>query len=189
MSDLNTNPAPPEAEKNELRRVVVLRRGKTKGSSGLRRIGFAALAVLGLLAVGTAIGFRVSNAFFEPPPLEAREGIMSERVNGGLYALEVATPRGQARWMLEFDAEIVTKDGPSNPLQLRDALEKLVIAATSLPVVNMDPDPGNAMRAAMLSIAAEHYPWLIDIYMRRSDLRAKTASLSDFGEAMRNLGQ
>lgn len=165
-------------------RIVVLRRRPEEGRPALRTALIGA-GVLALLLVGSQAGYRGA-ALFAPEPVAVSEsGTLIERVNGGLYTLELARPQGQARWMLEFDADIVTREGPGNPLEIRDALERLVIAASSMPLVQSAPDPDVAMRAAILAVAASHYPWLVDIHMRRSDFRPTGNKLREMGAAMR----
>lgn len=165
-------------------RIVVLKRRPEAGRPGLRKALIGA-GVLALLAVGSQAGYRIAAVFTPEPVALSEEGTLVERVNGGLYTLELARPQGQARWMLEFDADIVTREGPDNPLELRDALERLVIAASSMPLVQTAPDPDEAMRAAILAVAASHYPWLVDIHMRRSDIRAPANKLEEMGAALR----
>lgn len=171
------------------RRVLVLRRGTLQAPADRRwlRGWLIAAGAVGLLLVGTSAGHRLATLLApEPAPLSETSGTLTERVRGGLYTLELAMPAGQARWMLEFDAEIVTREGPDNPLALRDALEKLVIAASSMPIVQMSEVPDEMMRATILAIAAQDYPWLVDIHMTRSDIRATSGSkLQAMGEALR----
>lgn len=176
MADLD----PPESK---TRVIVVLRRPETGG--GVRGPLVAAAAITAL-TVGLAFGYRGAGFLGEDPPalIDGRP-VLTERVHGGIYALELALPTGKARWMLEFDAEIVTHNGPSNPLELRSALERLVIEATSTPIVQTAPQPELAMRQAMLAMAKQDFPWLLDIYMTRSDLRAAVDRLGGIGEAIR----
>lgn len=158
----------------------------SRGSKLAKRLPLIGVGVIVALLLGLALGYRAAEALLVLPAPELPDGKLTERVNGGIYALELAMPQGQARWMLEFDAEIVTHDGPKNPLELRDALEKLVIAASSLPMVQTSTDPDVAMRKAILAMAAQSYPWLVDIFMRRSDIRAPENKLKAMGDAMRN---
>jgi hypothetical protein len=176
MADLDS----PETKR---RVIVVLRRPSQEGS----RTKLVAAAAIAALAVGLSFGYRAAE-MVGGTPSELVDGrpVLTERVNGGIYALELALPHGKARWMLEFDAEIVTHDGPSNPLELRNALEKLVIDATSTPLVQTATEPDIEMRRAMLAMAKQDFPWLVDIYMTRSDLRAEVNRLSGIGEAMRS---
>jgi len=165
-------------------RIVVLKRRPEAGRPVLRN-ALIATGMLALLAVGIQAGYRIAGLFTPAPKVPVEEGTQVERVNGGLYTLELARPQGQARWMLEFDADIVTREGPDNPLELRDALERLVITASSMPLVQTAPDPDEAMRAAILAVAASQYPWLVDIHMRRSDIRAGSDKLKAMGAAIR----
>lgn len=160
--------------------------GAREGFTQKLRTPMIMVGVVAVLVLGAFVGHRfaaimpelVAQDSAEPPPL-------IERVDGGLYTLELAMPQGQARWMLEFDADIVTQQGPTNPQELRDALEKLVIQASSLPLVQTAPEPNVEMRKAILTIAKHYYPWLVDIHMRRSDIRAPSNKLKAIGEAMR----
>lgn len=169
------------------KRVIIVLRPQGAGSArNLRPLLIGGAAVFALL-VGSAIGYRLAESFVQTAGPVTENVDLVERVNGGLYALELATPKGQARWMLEFDADIITREGPSNPLELRDALEKLVIGATSLPLVQTASNPDVAMRKAILAMAKQDYPWLVDVHMRRSDIRATQNKLQSMGEAMRHL--
>lgn len=170
----------------EPRRVIVVLRRKPEASP-LKRTLLVSAAALFVLVLGIGLGHRTAGLFAPAPPAAEVAGQLSERVSGGLYALELATPTGQSRWMLEFDAEVVTRDGPKNPLELRSALEDLVITATSLPLVQASEAPEEDMRKAMLAIAAQNYPWLLDVYMTRSDIRVSTDKLGGIGRALRNL--
>ncbi|RRH75787.1 hypothetical protein [Falsigemmobacter faecalis] len=165
-------------------RIVVLRRRPEAGRSNLRNALIGA-GMLALLAVGIQAGYRIAGLFSPEPVAVVEAGTLVERVNGGLYTLELARPAGQARWMLEFDADIVTREGPDNPLELRDALERLVITASSMPLVQTSSSPDEAMRTTILAVAASHYPWLVDIHMRRSDIRAPGDKLKEIGASIR----
>lgn len=185
----DTTPAPEASALagEEKKRVIVLLRPKEANAGRkLRPLLIGGAAVLALL-IGSAMGYRLAESFAPSSGMTAENANLVERVNGGLYALELSTPKGQSRWMLEFDADIVTREGPSNPLELRDALEKLVIAATSLPLVQTASNPDMAMRSAILAMAAQDYPWLVDVHMRRSDIRAAQNKLQSMGEAMRHI--
>lgn len=177
MADLDT----PEAKR---RVIVVLRRAPQDGP----RAKLVAAAAISALAIGLAFGYRAAEMAGGSSAPELIDGrpVLTERVHGGIYALELALPHGKARWMLEFDAEIVTHDGPTNPLELRNALEKLVVDATSTPLVQTATEPDIEMRRAMLAMAKQDFPWLVDIYMTRSDMRAEINRLSGIGEAMRS---
>ena len=166
--------------------TIILRRRKESG--GLRGLFLPMAAASVALALGAGLGFQgaaVIGPYLGPSPSEQETPQLTKRVSGGVYALELAKPLGQARWMLEFDAEIQTKDGPDNPAELRNALERLVIEATAMPIVQVSQDPSMAMRSAMLAVAAQDYPWLVDVYMTRSDMRAPNRKLEGIGAAMR----
>lgn len=144
------------------------------------------VGIVAVLVLGAFVGHRFAGSLSGLVIPESSEPAPQiERVDGGLYTLELAMPQGQARWMLEFDADIVTKEGPTNRQELRDALEKLVIQASSLPLVQTAREPNVEMRKAILTIAKHYYPWLVDIHMRRSDIRAPENKLKAVGEAMR----
>ena len=183
-----SSPAAAADEPGKVKRVVVvLRPEDLPKSRRARRQNLLRIGAALILLAGLALGYRGAAIFTPETVISAESGKLTERVRGGLYALELATPRGQARWMLEFDAEIVTNDGPGNPAELRNALEDLVITATSLPLVQTSEAPEVSMREAMLAIAAQSYPWLVDIYLTRSDLRKDTDRLGGIGRAMRDL--
>lgn len=173
----------PEAGPGARKVIVVVRRRPPLATRGT----MVAAAAVAALTLGLAFGYRGAELVgsTEEPALVAGRSGLTERVNGGLYALELAMPHGKARWMLEFDAEIVTRDGPTNPLELRNALEKLVIDATSTPLVQTAQRPDLAMREAMLAMAAQDFPWLVDIYMTRSDMRAEVDRLGGIGAVIR----
>lgn len=183
-----TPPTPAQTPDQVAGRTIVLPPGlgAKDGFSQKFRTPMIMIGVVAVLVLGAFVGHRfaanmpglVAQDSGEPPPL-------IERIDGGLYTLELAMPQGQARWMLEFDADIVTQQGPSNPQELRDALEKLVIQASSLPLVQTSPEPNVEMRKAILTIAKHYYPWLVDIHMRRSDIRAPSNKLKAVGQAMR----
>lgn len=183
-----TPPTPAQTPDQVAGRTIVLPPGlgAKEGFSQKFRTPFIMIGIVAVLVLGAFVGHRlapnipsmVAQESGEPPPL-------IERIDGGLYTLELAMPQGQARWMLEFDADIVTKEGPANRQELRDALEKLVIQASSLPLVQTAPEPNVEMRKAILTIAKHYYPWLVDIHMRRSDIRAPGNKLKAMGEALR----
>lgn len=168
-------------------RVLVLPQEETPNPRKGRAF-FKGLAIMGTLVVGLVLGYRAAEILLPEPLGSETKMALSERVRGGLYALELAQPAGKARWMLEFDAEIKTLGGPKDPLHLRNALEKLVIDATSLPIVQTAERPEELTRWAMLEMAKQDFPWLLDIYLTRSDIRApKTNRLEGLGEAMRSM--
>ena len=180
MTDTTSSEAP------RGRVTVILRRPKDHSSIRSLLLPMAALTLA--LTLGAGLGFQgasVLGPYLGPAKTEQAPQQLTKRVAGGVYALELAKPQGQARWMLEFDAEIKTKDGPKNPAELRNALERLVIEATTMPVVQVAKDPSMAMRTAILAIAAQDYPWLVDIYMTRSDLRAPNRKLEGLGASIR----
>ena len=188
MAETNPTPEAAALAGDEKPRIVVL---PAKGQSrGLARSFKATCIVIGSMAVvglGLGMGYRAASLISPSTQVvDTSDPMLTERVNGGIYALELATPAGQSRWMLEFDADIITRQGPSNPLELRDALEKLVIMATSLPLVQTASNPDIAMRKAMLAMAAQDYPWLVDLHMRRSDIRTTDNRLQEMGAAIRN---
>ncbi|MCB5410865.1 hypothetical protein [Pseudogemmobacter faecipullorum] len=187
-ADTSSSSAAGAEEPGKVKRVVVvLRPQDLPKSRRFRRQQLLRLGAALILLAGLVLGYRAAAVFSPPEGIRAESGKLTERVRGGLYALELATPRGQARWMLEFDAEIVTSDGPDNPAELRNALEDLVITASSLPLVQASDTPEVSMREAMLAIAAQAYPWLVDIYLTRSDIRKDTDRLGGIGRAMRDL--
>lgn len=182
MSETTTEVTPPK------RVIVVLRRPEQGG--GRNRLFISMGAAVIALILGAGLGFQGATLLgprFTPAPAQSGPATLTKRVHGGIYALELAKPLGQSRWMLEFDAEITTRDGPNNAAELRNALERLVIEATSLPLVQTAPEPAEAARLAILAMATQDYPWLVDIYMTRSDVRAPNRRLEGMGDAMRNI--
>ena len=182
MTDTSLDPEPRK------RLIVVLRR--PEDGPKRNRLFLSMGAALVVLILGLGLGFQAATLIgpkLKPEAVATTPKLLTERVHGGIYALELAKPLGQARWILEFDAEVKTRQGPTNPAELRNALERLVIEATSLPLVQTAPDPTEAARTAILAMATQDYPWLVDIYMTRSDLRSPKKRLEGFGNAIRSI--
>lgn len=178
----------PEAATLEPKRVIVVLRPQEEATRKAKlRERLVWVAAAAVLLIGVAIGNRFASVIAPDTAATGVSAPVTSRVKGGLYALELATPHGQSRWILEFDAEVVTKDGPQNPQEMRNALEDLVITATSLPLVQGSSEPDIQMRKSMLAIAQQNYPWLVDLYLKRSELQNSSNRLGDIGRAMRNL--